>query len=92
MSLTPQEYAFWPNPESPTLGLLLCLDGAGNRVTAVSSPATLRLLLAGSVAGALPSAFPHTRAGWPDDWSATPAGARRAAEELAALAEALTDT
>lgn len=77
--VTPREWRYWPDEDGP-LGLLLCEDAEGNRLTVVVEGGWLRLLeLDARVLEAgldMPdeARFPVEASGWPDDWDARTRG------------------
>jgi hypothetical protein len=71
MTLTPKEFAFWPDPEQPDFGLLLCEDDAGRRWTLRGDPELVKMLRDAPPALranlTLGGAW-EQREGWPDEW------------------------
>ena len=70
---TAREYAFWPNPEAPQFGLLLCEDENGSHWALRGGPALFEAARdaenpAAEIARASFEGRWQTREGWPDEW------------------------
>ena len=71
--MTPRAWRYWPDEDGP-VGLILCEDDAGARLTVVAEAGWLRLLEQSDrvldVGLDVPdqARFPVEATGWPEDW------------------------
>lgn len=71
MSLTPREFAFWPDEASATYGLLFCDDDEGHHWTLRGDPDLVRMIRdapPGVLADAELGSTWERLEGWPDEW------------------------
>jgi hypothetical protein len=68
-----REYAFFPCPEDPQYGLMMCVDDHGYKYTLRGPPDAVRMILEAECQGekgfdVSPTLLPERFPNWPDDW------------------------
>jgi hypothetical protein len=70
--LTPKEYAFWPSPDAPEYGLVLCVDDHGDHWTLRGDVELVRMIRDAPprpLRGLEMGNEWERRFGWPDEWA-----------------------